>query len=77
MPLDGDLIIHNRVVRLAPLKHERTRMCRLASDHMNAMVRNSMRGDDGAAFLHQHAAEQLLTAAERISREIDAMEAGV
>lgn len=77
MPFDGDIIIHNRVVRLAPLQHERTRMCRLASDHMNAMVRNSMRGDDGAAFLHQRAAEQLLTEAERISREIEAMEGGL
>ena len=76
MPLDGDIIVHARVIRLAPLRHERTRLCKLASDHMNAMVRNSMRGDDEAAFEHQRAAEQLLTEAERVSREIEAMEAG-
>lgn len=86
MPLDltpDQLAEALNVVRLAPLRHERTRLCRLASVHMNAMVRNSMRGgpdgkgDDEAAFEHQRAAEQLLTEAERISREIEDMEAGI
>lgn len=82
MPLDGDILIHEDVIRLAPLRHERTRLCKLASVHMNMMIHNSMRGgpegmgDDEAAFEHQRAAEHLLTEAERVSREIEAMENG-
>jgi len=66
-----------RTLALAPLRAERSRMCRFGTVHINAMVRNAMRDDHEAAYQQQRGSELTLSEAARLSREIDAMEAGV
>lgn len=80
MPYDispDDIERARRTLVLAPLKAERKRMCAFTSIHVNAMVRNAWRDDHEAAYEQQRGSELMLDEAARLSREIDAMEAGI